>query len=391
MTGSCLVCGSTGVAPFVEVARAPVLCNVLWPTREAARRAPTANVRLGFCGECGHVFNLDFDPRVLDYTAAYENSLHFSECFQDYARQLATRLVRTHRLYGKEIVEIGCGQGDFLALLCELGGNRGYGFDPAYAGPDPDPGREGRLTIVRGRYPSRDREYPADFVCSRQTLEHVEDPKAVLTALRRALGDREGVGVFFEVPDAAATIRNLAVWDIIYEHVSYFTRPSLARAFRECGFAVRGVESLFGGQFLGVEATPAAARERRVDEEAGALTEFARDVSAFPDRYRSKLDGWGAVLDGLRANGQRAVVWGAGSKGVTFLNTLGLHDQIEYVVDVNPRKQGKHVAGTGQAIVPPEFLRDYRPDVVILMNPIYLGECRRLAARVGIDPTFICG
>jgi len=76
-------------------------------------------------------------------------------------------------------------------------------------------------------------------------------------------------------------------------------------------------------------------------------------------------------LEQIKGKGQRAVVWGAGSKGVTFLNVLNIQDQIEYVVDINLRKQGMYIAGTGQQIVPPEFLRNYQPDVVIVMNLIY--------------------
>jgi hypothetical protein len=84
------------------------------------------------------------------------------------------------------------------------------------------------------------------------------------------------------------------------------------------------------------------------------------------------------------------VVWGGGSKGVTFLNMLKAQHQIEYVVDLNPRKQGKYVAGTGQKIVPPEFLWEYRPDIVIVMNPIYENEIRQMLNELAIEPILMC-
>ena len=40
-------------------------------------------------------------------------------------------LIRRYDLRGKEVIEIGCGKGEFLSLLCEVGDNRGVGFDPA--------------------------------------------------------------------------------------------------------------------------------------------------------------------------------------------------------------------------------------------------------------------
>jgi len=85
----------------------------------------------------------------------------------------------------------------------------------------------------------------------------------------------------------------------------------------------------------------------------------------------------------------RAVLWGAGAKGVTFLNMMGAREGVEYAVDVNPRKAGKYVAGTGQRIVEPEFLRSYRPDCVILANPIYEREVRGTLQGLGVEPELV--
>jgi hypothetical protein len=78
------------------------------------------------------------------------------------------------------------------------------------------------------------------------------------------------------------------------------------------------------------------------------------------------------------------VLWGAGSKGVAFLTTLDIRHEIEYAVDINPHKHGTFMAGTGQQIVAPEFLKGYRPDIVIVMNPIYCNEIQRELDRMGI-------
>ena len=105
----------------------------------------------------------------------------------------------------------------------------------------------------------------------------------------------------------------------------------------------------------------------------------------FQRRYRAQLGAWDERLAGLFADGRRAVVWGAGSKGVAFLCALPAAERIEVAVDINPYKHGMFMASTGQRIVPPAFLADYRPDVVIVMNPIYLDEIRAELDRVGVD------
>jgi ABC-type hemin transport system substrate-binding protein len=60
-------------------------------------------------------------------------------------------------------------------------------------------------------------------------------------------------------------------------------------------------------------------------------------------------------------------------------------DAIRGVVDINPRKHGKYVPVTGHPIVPPEALRDIRPDAVIVMNPIYGDEIRAKLDELGIQ------
>jgi hypothetical protein len=78
------------------------------------------------------------------------------------------------------------------------------------------------------------------------------------------------------------------------------------------------------------------------------------------------------------------VLWGGGAKAVGFLNLLKVEDAISYVVDINPHKHGLHLPGTGQKIVGPEFLKEYQPEIVILMNPIYRQEVEGQLRELGI-------
>jgi len=61
-----------------------------------------------------------------------EETQGFSPFFRAWHEGLAQRLIDRYSLRAKKIIEIGCGKGEFLALLCDLGHNRGIGFDPAY-------------------------------------------------------------------------------------------------------------------------------------------------------------------------------------------------------------------------------------------------------------------
>ncbi len=63
-------------------------------------------------------------------------------------------------------------------------------------------------------------------------------------------------------------------------------------------------------------------------------------VERFARRVPEACEGWRSRLEDLRRQKTRAVLWGAGSKAVGFLATLGIRDEIECVVDINPHKQG---------------------------------------------------
>jgi hypothetical protein len=269
------------------------------------------------------------------------------------------------------------------SLLCAAGSNQGVGFDPSDTrdadGEQPAAG----LTIVREPYPAGAAGPTPDLVCCRHVLEHIAAPRDFLRSVHASLAGRGDTVVFFEVPNAACTFRDLAVWDIIYEHCSYFTAPSLRRLFEAVGFTVLQTHTAFENQFLCLEAAPRPPlADSRGDEPLRA--ELATDVETFEQRLCEKTRAWSESVARLLDDGRRLAVWGAGSKAVTFLNLIEPARRIDYVVDVNPRKHGAYVAGTGQPIVGPEFVQRARPDTVLVMNAAYTAEIRDTLAGLGI-------
>jgi hypothetical protein len=392
------VCPDTEIIPLIDMERVPVHCNVLWPTRETALNAPRGDIRLAYLPACGHTYNTAFDPSLMEYSQEYENSLHFSPRFQEYATALAEGLVEKYDLRGKDIVEIGAGKGDFLIMLCAMAGNRGWGYDPSYV---PEEGYiASNVTFVQDFYTEKYISQKADLIVCRHVLEHIQDPDAFIAQVRRAVGSQRST-VFFEVPNALWTLRHGGIWDVIYEHCSYFSPTSLAYLFQKHGFRVLVVNEVFGGQFLTIEATPEVDDGRQTTDHSQSdfvvrgpwpvvspdaeLAALESDARAFAANYRAKRDEWRARLNDLAAAGRRGVIWGAGSKGVTFLNAMGAGDEIAAVVDINPRKAGKFVAGTGQRIIAPAELPGLRPDFVIIMNANYREEIGGMLDEVGVE------
>ena len=386
----CPSCEARTMRVFHSEPDVPVNSCLLLSSASDAKAFPRGAIRLGHCTACGFISNTAFDVSNVTYAAAYEETQGFSPRFRAFADQLARRLIDAYDLHGKTILEIGCGKGEFLALLCEIGENRGIGIDPSYIdraehepGPRPD---DLHHRPLREAY--AEQTAAADFIVCRHTLEHIHPVADFVRTVRRSIGDR-GTPVFFEVPDAGRVLREVAFWDIYYEHCSYFTPGSLARLFRAEGFGLRSLGLDFDDQYVLLEAGPGGTDAGGPLPGEDDLEAIARDVDTFERDYAAKVARWKEDLERATANGRRAVVWGSGSKGVAYLTTLGVRDEIPYTVDINPYKQGMYMAGTGQLIVAPEFLKDHRPDVVIVMNPIYLDEIRRDLEAMDIDAELV--
>mgnify|MGYP005853254515 CR=1 FL=1 len=390
----CPLCRGERARVFFEWHDVPVLIGALWPDRASARACATGDVELAFCPDCGFVWNRRFDPRLVEYTTNYNNSLHCSGVFQRYTEELVRHLTKTYVLHGKHIVDIGGGKGDFLSLMCEAGGNFGYGFDPSYDGPEVVKAGEGSARWFRAYYDAAvGARPPADLITSRFVFEHVPDPLAFLRTIRDGIHQPSRTVVYFEVPNVDLIVRRGSVWDVIYEHVSYFGEESLSAAFARAGFEVLDVSTGYDGQFVSIEARCAPAYLRPELATGGGpfgdLEALSRDVDAFAEGFRDRIADWRGRLTEWRRNGARVVAWGAGAKAVSFLNMTEDAGAVAAVVDINPDKQGRHVPGSGQPIVAPETLAGEAPDVVLLMNPIYREEIRSTLTGIGLAPELV--
>ncbi len=381
---SCPSCEKPEARIFLELGHVPTNSMVLLDTKEQAVGYPKGKLTLAFCESCGFIFNPDFDPGLVDYSQSYESSQAFSPRFNEFAAKLSSDLAREYDLAGKKVVEIGCGGGDFLQQVELHGIKIGVGVDPA---ADPDHRVENatqNLSFIREFFAKEHGELNPDFLCCRHTLEHVPDPANFVRIVRESLGEDSNVPVFFEVPDTLRVLKEAAFWDVYYEHCSYFTPESLAALFEQEGFTDVRTELDFDDQYLLLHCMPTQTGAKETGSRE-YVRQLAEEVEAFSEKYRNHIAGWSDFLAEANAAGKRVVVWGGGSKGVAFVNSVPGGDQIDFIVDINPAKQEKFAAGTGHRIVGPDELRTAVPDVVLVMNPIYTEEITETLRGMGIE------
>lgn len=386
MITDCPACSSRRLEAFYETPSIPVHSCLMVRSRDEALAFPRGDLRLAFCEDCGFVFNQLFRPEVHSYSPDYEETQGFSQRFRTFQTELCRDQAARHDLAGRTALEIGCGKGEFLIELCRTAGCRGIGIDPSYR-PDRTADQDLRGIEFHAEFYSQATadKLHADYVCCRHTLEHIGPVHEFVSMIRDTLEGRPETVFFLEVPDLERVLVERAFWDIYYEHCTYFTLGSLARLFRRCRFDPTRLWKGFDDQYLMIEALPGDGTGGERFEAEGDLARTREQVASFRSDIANKFASLRAELERLRERGP-VVLWGSGSKAVSYLNTLGVRDELEYVVDINPHKHGKFLAGTGHEIVGPEFLREYRPAGVIVMNPIYVPEIRAQLHSLGLDP-----
>lgn len=382
--GVCPACASDRVTPFYEQRGIPTVTTLLIPSREEARAYPTGDILLCFCEQCGFISNLLFDPELTEYSERYEGTQNWSPTFDAYHRELARDLIERHDLHGRRIVEIGCGQGEFLRALCELGDNEGLGFDPAVRPETVLAAAGTKLDFVQDFYSEAYSETDADFYCCKMTLEHIHDVGRFARMLRKSIADQPDAIVFIQVPESGLILRQAQFYDVLYEHCSYHTPASIERLFALAGFAVTSTRIQYGGQHLSLEARAGIPRPSRESVE-----EVRELCMSFAERCAGEVRKWSDRLERTLDAGKQVVLWGSGSKATGFLTTLGIEDEIPCVVDVNPRREGMYLAGSGHRIVSPEALRELSVDLVIIVNPIYREEIQTQLASMDLHPELV--
>lgn len=381
---TCPNCGADGTPPFYTVAATPVTCTSIFDTSAAALTVPTGRVELAVCRHCGLIYNGCFDPARAEVGARYESSQAASAHFGQFARGLANEWVQRHALRDRRVLEIGCGQGDFLHLLVAAGVREAIGIDPLAPASLADAARG--LHVQPRLFDASTRDVAADAVVCRHTLEHVHDVSGFLRNLWHwAQADPDRV-VLFELPASERLLTERAFWDIYYEHCNYFTADALRRAFEHAGFEILRIERAYGEQYLILEARAARAALASASPVDPALIEQCR---SFGDEVRQTVARCDRRLEALASAGGPIVLWQGAAKTVGFVSALARRDLILGAVDLSPQRHGRFLPGSGLAVHAPEQLRSIQPKHVILMNPVYVDEVRAMLTDIGVDATLL--
>ncbi len=306
------------------------------------------------CSGCGLV-------QLRDAPVAYYKDVIRSSGLSDEMRsfrrvQFADFLGR-HMLAGKRLLEVGCGRGEYLALLGEAGADAS-GLEHAESSVAAC--RLAGLQVRQGFIDHAEADLdgaPFDGFAMFNVLEHLPDPNATLRGIHRNLQD--GAIGLVEVPNFDSMLRERQFAEFMSDHLCYFTAATLTAALSMNGFDVVSCAEAWRGYVLSM-----VVRKRH-----------QLDLSAFDAHQAQRCADVRAHLQRFSPKG--VAIWGAGHQALALIALFGLQDSIRYVVDAAPFKQGKYTPATHIPIVAPSTLATDPAEAVIVMAAGYSDEVAR--------------
>lgn len=366
----CPNCHSGNCGTYIRLSGMPVLQNCIIPNLEEAREHPKGDIHVSVCGDCGQIFNSAFQPELVVYNAHYDNSQQHSQTFIRHLDDVENMIAESMDLRRANVLEVGCGKGTFIKRIAKRYGCPCYGFDPSYIEQDPEPEPMENLQLYKEYFPPEESHgMPLfDLIIIRHVIEHLQSPMRMLKMLHDHLSP-DG-RIYVETPDLHWIIENNLLFDLTFEHCSYFTSQSMGKLLSLCAMHIRRCDTRFAGQYLCVLA------QRDPD------TPLAAGMREFEEGKNKYIDAFRLLAEGKSKRG-RIALWGAAGKGVMFCNIFDPQAQlIDSVIDINISKQGAYIPGTGHPIIGPSSITQRDIRYIIVMNRNYIKEIQQMVQQI---------
>jgi len=388
----CRFCAAPLTTTFVDLGMSP-LCQTHIEPAQLQSMEPFYPLHAYVCERC---FLVQLPPCVTSETlfTEYAYFSSYSTTWVEHARRYAA--MATHRFgLGRtsKVMEIASNDG-YLLQHFAAAGVPVLGIEPA-ANVARAAVEKGVPTIVRffGVESAADiaREHGRpDLIVGNNVLAHVPDLNDFVAGMKHLLAPT-GV-ITMEFPHLMRLMAGNQFDTIYHEHFSYFSLVTVEKVFAHHGLSIFDVEELptHGGSLriyashAGTAGRPVDARVealRRREEQDGFLT--VQRYRGFDEQVKGTKRKLLAFLVDAKSRGRKIVGYGAPGKGNTLLNYCGIRtDFLDFTVDANPYKQGKFTPGTHIPILPPERIREARPDYVLILPWNLKDEIMQAAAYV---------
>lgn len=364
----CSLCSSNAIEVFFEQPRYPIWGGAVVPP-EQALQVKFEKLQIGICSHCGFIMLISLIPEGLT-NSLYENFYSSSNSFVEDPETVID--VRTNQLFdfigpilksdGKKVLEIGAYDGHFLYQLKKRGWQV-FGCEPNSIGQQAAQRYDMEIKqayFKSGLYPNSS----FDLIIARFVLEHVVNPIEFLQAIWSTL--KHGGYVVLDIPDGESRVLNRVLGSLVKEHVSYFGTHTLKLALTKAHFIQL---ELF--PYLGGLAAKARRGEIQRTEDFSIAHPDILQLLASTNNYNKdlmkKLDILRTIIERLLSEEKQIVIYGANTQTLDYLMSGAIRaEQIKYIVDDDPYKQGCYLVGTNRMVYPTNRLVEEPVQVVVV-------------------------
>lgn len=385
----CIACGKLlPEQSLFELTSAPASAQDI-PDAKEVQQDEGVTLHLRQCGCCGLV---QFDCEPVSYYRDVIRAGGGSSTMRELRTSQYRHLIETYHLEGKTFFEAGCGRGEFLKFLQEFPVEI-YGME--HKADLVETAQAEGLHVWRefperedqrfGRSPEASMlqesgwsvpEKPFDVFLSFNFLEHQPRPDVMLKAIWNNLAE-DGMGLV-TVPSLEYILEKESYYELIRDHIAYYTFDTLRALLNHCGFEVLE-EEMINRDTLSMVVRKTAMPETDADVSAAGSVQSgtpsgATIIAPLTEGYKIVTGEVRALTDRLVREGRRLAMWGASHQGFTLASTSELGKHLAYIIDSAPFKQGRFAPASHVPIVAPDHYFEDPVDAVLIVAPGYTDE-----------------
>lgn len=329
------------------------------------------------CLNCALVQLPEIASRESLFASDYVYFSSYSSTWLKHSRDYASKIIDMLSLSNEDlVVEVASNDGYLLQYFIEQG-IQVLGIEPS-AGVAKVAKGKGIPTLISFFGAKKACELRKDkrprLMIGNNVLAHVPDIHDFVEGFAILISN-DGV-ITFEFPHLVELIRNNQFDTIYHEHYSYLTITALLPIVEKYGLKIVNVEKLttHGGSIRVYLVKTSSTWEVDDSVKSTLLEESECDPrekkiwESLQNRVSQlKIDLVNELIE-CKRKGMRVAAYGAAAKGNTLLNYAEIGPElIEYVVDLNPHKQGKFLPGSRIPVVGIDRLKLNIPEVLLVL------------------------
>jgi predicted transposase YbfD/YdcC len=216
----------------------------------------------------------------------------------------------------------------------------------------------------------------ADILIAFNVLPHVPNLNDFILGMRNIL-TKNGI-IIIQFSAYLLDVIKKCEFDMVYhEHFSYFSLFTLKKIFKNFDLEIFDVKeiSVHGGS-LRLFLKSSDNKEIMINENIEKLLKKEKDYGLqeistylkFQNNVENSKKNIQEFFIKAKEEKKQIVCYGAAAKGNTVLNYCKISkNDINYVVDISPHKQGKFMPGTHIPIYSPEKIKETKPDYIVIL------------------------